>query len=175
MPLSKLLSVAQLSAKLQCARSTVRKLVVNGELHASRISHRTIRVSESDLQAYLDSRATYPRQSQTQRYGSPMTNEQLAAILAERVMGWTVGPERYMMGGRRWIPRWRFQPIEKLEDAFRLLEEAMPQEYSIRGDDKGNIQVQVRIAGTAGEAHGTSRPLVITLAIARAVGVDVER
>ena len=57
MPVSKLLSVAQVSAKLQCARSTVRKLVADGELRASRISSRTIRISEADIQAYLDSRA----------------------------------------------------------------------------------------------------------------------
>jgi excisionase family DNA binding protein len=54
MPTSKLLSVAQVSAKLQCARSTVRKLVADGELRASRIRSRTIRVAETDLQAYLD-------------------------------------------------------------------------------------------------------------------------
>ena len=104
-----------------------------------------------------------------------MTSEQLTALLAERVMGWTVGPDRFMMGNRGWMPRWRFQPAEKLEDAFRLLEEAAPQEYSIGGDDKGNVHVQVRIAGTTGEARGMSRPLVITYAIARAVGVEVEQ
>ena len=47
----------QVSAKLQCARSTVRKLVAVGVLRASRISSRTIRISEVDLQAYLDGRA----------------------------------------------------------------------------------------------------------------------
>lgn len=57
MPISKLLSVAQVSAKLQCARSTVRKLIADGELRASRISRRTIRISEADLQVYLDGRA----------------------------------------------------------------------------------------------------------------------
>lgn len=57
MPVSRLLSVAQVSAKLQCARSTVRKLVADGELRASRISSRTIRISEVDLQSYLDGRA----------------------------------------------------------------------------------------------------------------------
>jgi excisionase family DNA binding protein len=57
MPVPRLLSVAQVSAKLQCARSTVRKLIADGELRASRIGIRTIRVSEADLQAYLDFRA----------------------------------------------------------------------------------------------------------------------
>jgi hypothetical protein len=103
-----------------------------------------------------------------------VSNDQLTAVLAERVMGWTVGPERFSMGNREWMPRWRFQPTEKLEDAFRLLEEAGPREYSICGDDKGSIHVRVRIDGTAGEARGTSKPLTLTYAIARAVGIEVE-
>ena len=89
-------------------------------------------------------------------------------------MGWTVGPDRFMMGNRGWTPRWRFQPAEKLEDAFRLLEEAAPEEYSICGDAKGSIHVRVQIAGATGEARGTSKPLAIAHAVARAVGIEVE-
>ena len=102
-----------------------------------------------------------------------MTSENLTAILAERVMGWTVGPDRLMMGNRGFTPLWRFQPAEKLEDAFRLLEEAAPEEYSICGDAKGSIHVRVQIAGATGEASGTSKPLTITQAIARAAGIEV--
>ena len=57
MPIPKQLSVAQVSAKLQCARSTVRKLVNTGSLRASRVGRRSIRISEADLQAYLDAQA----------------------------------------------------------------------------------------------------------------------
>jgi excisionase family DNA binding protein len=57
MSVPKLLSVAQVSAKLQCARSTVRKLIADGNLRASRIGSRTIRISETDFQAYLDGHA----------------------------------------------------------------------------------------------------------------------
>ena len=88
-------------------------------------------------------------------------------------MGWKVCPDRFSMANRRWMPRWRFQPADKLDDAFRLLEEATPQEYSIRGDDKGGIHVRVRINGSMGEARGTSKPLTITQAIARAVGIEI--
>ena len=102
-----------------------------------------------------------------------MTNEQLTAVLVERVMGWTVGPDRFMIGNRGWMPRWRFQPADKLDDAFRLLHEAAPEAYSICGDDKGSIHVQVRINGAAGEARGTSIPGAVTYAVARAVGVEV--
>ncbi len=103
-----------------------------------------------------------------------MTNDQLTALLAERVMGWTVGPDRFMTGNRSWISRWRFQPVEKLADALRLLEVAAPQEYSLRGDSEGNSLVRVRIGDATGEAFGASKPCAITWAIARAVGIEVE-
>jgi len=101
-----------------------------------------------------------------------MSNDQLTAVLAQRVMGWTVGPERFSMGNREWMPRWRFQPIDKLDDAFRLLQEAAPQAYRISGDDKGSIHVQVRINGAVGEARETSIPGAVTYAVARAVGIE---
>ena len=103
-----------------------------------------------------------------------MSNDQLTAVLAERVMGWTVGPERFMTGGRRWLPRWRFQPTENLLDAFRLLKGAAPDEYNLFGDDKGNILVRVRIGSVVGEARGVSTSLAISHAIAAAVGIDVK-
>ena len=103
-----------------------------------------------------------------------MTSEQFTAVLAERVMGWGVGPDRFLMGNRGWMPRWRFQPTESLVDAFRLLEEAAPQEYSMCGDNKGNFWVQVRIGGGTGAADGASKPRAITCAIARALGIEVE-
>jgi hypothetical protein len=103
-----------------------------------------------------------------------MTSEHLASLLAERVMGWSVGPDRFLTGNRGWIPRWRFQPSEKLVDAFRLLEQAAPDEYSLCVDAKGNFQATVTIAGATGEAHGVSKARVITCAVARAVGIEVE-
>jgi hypothetical protein len=103
-----------------------------------------------------------------------MTSENLAALLAKRVMGWGVGPDRFLMGNRGWMPRWRFQPAEKLADALRLLEEAAPEEYNMRGDSEGNVQVQVRIGDGTGEACGTSKPRAITLAVARALRLEVD-
>ena len=102
-----------------------------------------------------------------------MTSEHLAALLAERVMGWSVGPDRFLMSNRRWMPRWRFQPTEKLVDALRLLEVAAPEEYTLRGDSEGNIRVYVRIGGVTGEACSALKPRAITWAIARAVGIEV--
>ena len=103
-----------------------------------------------------------------------MTTEYLTGLLAEKVMGWTVGPDRFMMGCRRWQPRWRFQPVLRMDDAFRLLERAAPQEYSAGAATDGNFWAKVRIAGVAGEAREPSQAQALTFAIARAVGLDPE-
>ena len=103
-----------------------------------------------------------------------MTSDQLTAVLAERVMGWNVGPDRFMMGGRRWLPRWRFQPARRLEDAFRLLERLAPQEYAMGAAETGGFWAKVRVAGTTGEARESSQARAVTFAIARAIDLKVD-
>jgi hypothetical protein len=78
------------------------------------------------------------------------------------------------MGQRRWQPRWRFQPVKRLEDAFRLLEHAAPQEFNMGAAEDGGFWVKVRVAGISGEAHEPSKQRAITFAIARALGLDVD-
>jgi hypothetical protein len=102
-----------------------------------------------------------------------MSSELLTATLAQKVMRWGVAPDRFLMDRRRWMPRWRFQPSEKLQDAFRLLEAADPEEFSI--DARGRTcTVSVQIGGTVGEASDTSKARAITHAVARAVGLEPE-
>ncbi|HEY1205254.1 MAG: hypothetical protein ABSH46_11190 [Bryobacteraceae bacterium] len=103
-----------------------------------------------------------------------MTTDQLTAVLAKRVMGWGVGPDRFLTANRGWMPRWRFQPTENLDDAFKLLENAAPQDYSM-GDGGKGFRVRVRIGRTVGEAHDISKPRAITFAVARAVGIEVDK
>lgn len=100
-----------------------------------------------------------------------MTSERLTAILAERVMGWRVAPGRFMMGDRIWKPAWRFQPVEKREDAFHLLDAAKAAEYSIAAH--GNrFTVRVLVDGTTGEATESCESRAITYAVARAIGLE---
>lgn len=103
-----------------------------------------------------------------------MTNDQLTTMLAERVMGWRAGPNRFLIGNRGWLPRWRFQPSERVEDANRLLERAAAQEYSMDRAQDGWFRVWVRIAGATGEARESSQARAITFAIARAIGLEVD-
>jgi hypothetical protein len=90
-------------------------------------------------------------------------------------MGWRVGPDRFLTGKRGWLPRWRFQPAQRVEDAYRLLKQAEPQECTIDRAADGPFWVKVRIAGTTGEARESHEARAITFAIARAIGIEVDR
>ena len=96
----------------------------------------------------------------------------LTDLLVHRVLRWTVAPDRYLMGGRQWLPKWRFQPLQRLEHAFQLLNAATPQEYTL-GSEKGGFWARVCIAGTTGEAHEGFQARAITLAVARALGLEI--
>jgi len=102
------------------------------------------------------------------------TDEQLTAILAERVMHWRPAPDRYLKPGRSWIPKWRFSPLTNLDDAFQLLERAGAR-YTLASDTGASVSAEVEIGERKGRASGRSVPRVITIALARAVGVEVDR
>lgn len=103
-----------------------------------------------------------------------ITSEGLTAILAERVMGWGVGPDRFLMGNRRWMPRWRFRPLDRLSDAIRLLEAAAPERYTMRAEKDCLVTVRVQIAGSTGQACERSKPRAVALAIANALQIPVD-
>jgi hypothetical protein len=101
-----------------------------------------------------------------------MSVERLNDLLAERIMGWRVAPGRFMMGGRGWKPTWRFQPTNRLEDAFHLLDAANPSEYCITARQGGLFTVRVQMGGAVGEASDNVKARAITYAVARAIGID---
>jgi hypothetical protein len=100
-----------------------------------------------------------------------MTDERMTSLLAERVMGWKRAPGRFLLGGRRWMPSWRFQPLLRREDAFRLLDAAAPSERSINNIGELSV-VRVVVNGRVGTASHTSEPRAITYAVAEAIGLD---
>jgi hypothetical protein len=104
---------------------------------------------------------------------TPISDRTLTAQLAQVVMGWRIGPGRFLKSDRSWTPRWKFQPLKRLEHALELLDKTVPQHFGMEGDEKTGFRVKVRIAGVIGEAHGQSKPRTIAYAIARAVGIAV--
>jgi hypothetical protein len=108
------------------------------------------------------------------RPNNGIREEHLAAVLAERVMRWGVGPDRFLLSNRRWLPRWRFQPTENIADAFQLLDAADLVDYDLHADRNGLHTAKVRTSGASGEASCSSMPRAICIAIARAYGIHVE-
>jgi hypothetical protein len=104
----------------------------------------------------------------------PLTADGLTALLVKRVLGWRAGPDRYLMADRQWLPRGKFQPTTRLEAAFRLLIAVKPVDYKLGGSGSGPCWARVRTSGGLGEATNPSMPLAICLALARALGINVE-
>lgn len=99
-----------------------------------------------------------------------MTRENLTSLLAERLMHWSVSPNRFLLGNRQWIPRWRFQPLSSLEDAFQLLDKSASA-FTL-SSATGMFTAEVRVGQQVGTATGKNKAATITLAIARANGLD---
>jgi hypothetical protein len=102
-----------------------------------------------------------------------MTDERLTDELAARGMGWRPAPDRYPKPGRSWIPKWRFQPLNKVADAFELLNHAA-HKYALSGGQNGVFTARVEIGDRTGEVSGESKARTIGLAVARALGIDRE-
>jgi hypothetical protein len=98
-----------------------------------------------------------------------MTNERLTELLVGKLLGWSVFPDRFIKSSRSWIPRWRFQPFARLEDAFLLLDKSGGT-YLLALDLPGVFTAEVRIGERIGKATGEPKAQAITLALSRALG-----
>lgn len=79
-----------------------------------------------------------------------MSEERLTAGLACRILGWPAPPDRFIKAGRKWLQRWGFTPLTKLEDAFDLLDHA-PTSYALTTNGCGSFKAEVRGGGHAGK------------------------
>ncbi len=102
-----------------------------------------------------------------------MTSAMLTKLLAERAMGWRSGRGRYLIGGGQWIAQNQFQPLTRVEDAFKVLRR-LDCAYSLAYRGSGVFAARVNIGQRAGEGSGRSEALALTLAAARALDIDVE-
>jgi hypothetical protein len=103
------------------------------------------------------------------------TPDQLTGSLVAAVLHWRVAPGRFLTSERGWLPRWKFQPAQKITDAIRLVEAAGTEEYSLTSNADGNFCATVRINGTTSEGCANTKPLAICLALAAAVGIEVDQ
>jgi hypothetical protein len=84
-----------------------------------------------------------------------ITEQSLTDALAERVLGWKAVPDRYIKSARSWLPKWRFQPFVRVEDAFQLLE-AGASSYRIEACGPGTFTAEIRIGSDTGKATDRS-------------------
>lgn len=103
-----------------------------------------------------------------------ISDQALTDALAERVMGWKATPDRFIKSGRSWLPKWRFAPLSRLDDAFQLLDHSSST-YKLERGEAGEFRVEVRFGGHVGRASGEPKARAITLAIARSLGIEVDR
>ena len=112
----------------------------------------------------------------TNRAAGSRSNEQVIADstlierLAHEVLHWRTAPGRFLTGNRSWRVRWKFNPLAKIEDAFKLIDAAEPTSYtiSLKGDC---FFVEVQVKGKIGKASGASRPRTIVMALARSLNL----
>jgi hypothetical protein len=100
-----------------------------------------------------------------------LNDRRITDELAHRVMGWRAAPNRFMKADRAWLPRWRFDPFSRFDDAFLLLHHAAAQ-YRLSITERGFFTAVVRVRGRTGKASGEPKPRTITLAIARSLGLE---
>ena len=110
------------------------------------------------------------RGREAEDYAGSMTTERVTASLVERVLGWRVGPDRFLLGNRQWIRRSGFEPFTNLKDAFQLLDKAASA-FKLSGTP-GRFTAEVSVENRSGSATGEHKAATITVAIARAVGLD---
>lgn len=101
---------------------------------------------------------------------SPIHDDELTARVVEAVLGWKASPDRFIKPGRSWTPRSRFKPLNRLEDAFLLLDSAGCK-FVLSVGSNGVFAAEVRIGDRTGNATGESKARTITLAICRVLGI----
>lgn len=72
------------------------------------------------------------------------TTERLSSLLAERVMGWGIGPNSFLMGGRHWLLRWRFRPAQNLARRISISEGSQPRSLH------DGLRREIRVLGPSG-------------------------
>jgi hypothetical protein len=101
-----------------------------------------------------------------------MNDDRLTETLVAQVLGWKVAPGRFMKFNRAWTPSWKFAPLKNLEQAFKLLDHAASS-YRLAKNAGGNFEAQVRLGARTGKASGQTMARTITMALARALGLEL--
>lgn len=102
-----------------------------------------------------------------------MSDERLTDELARRGLGLRPAPGRYLKSDGGWIVRSKFRPLVDIRDAFLLLD-ALAEDYALAATAGGVFTAQVRIGGRIGKSTSDLKARAISLAVAKAIGLEPE-
>jgi len=102
-----------------------------------------------------------------------MNEDRLTEKLAAEVLGWRTAPGRLIKPDRGWTPRWQFDPFTKIDDALRLVDSSASR-YTVTADRKKGFSARVHVGRRIGKASGESFARTITMALAYALGLEVD-
>lgn len=102
-----------------------------------------------------------------------MNDDRLTDKLAAEVLGWRTAPGRFIKGPRSWTPRHRFVPLKSLDDAFQLVDRVATsfRLTLVRGSQ---FFAEVQVGTCVGQASGELKARTVTIALARALGLEVD-
>jgi hypothetical protein len=101
-----------------------------------------------------------------------VSDEHLTSELAVRAMRCRRAPCRYLKPDGGWTSRSGFRPLVDVKDALKALD-TTTKDYSLVAK-QGVITVEVRLPERTGQATGKCQGLTISLALAKAHGIDAE-
>ncbi len=96
----------------------------------------------------------------------------LTEALALQVFGWRSAPGRFLKPGRGWVAKSRFNPFERIEHAVQLLDQASERYILSCTHGRVSFSAEVTIGARTGSARGELKARTITVAIARALGME---
>jgi hypothetical protein len=101
-----------------------------------------------------------------------MNDERLTDELAAEILGWRTAPGRFLKPNREWLVRHRFAPLKSLDDAFQLVDRvATSCTLTMVG---GGVAAEVQVGTRVGRASAKSKARAVTMALARALGLEVD-
>ncbi len=110
--------------------------------------------------------------SQDRSQEAAASDVRLTEELVRQVLGWKVAPDRFIKSGRSWLPKWRFAPLSRLDDAFQLLDRSAST-YKLERTRDNAFSVEVQFDGRIGKASGEPKARTITIALAHALGLEL--
>jgi len=113
-----------------------------------------------------------PRPANQQATHSTASLERATDQLVNKILGWRIGPGRFLKPGRGWTPRSRFKPFERLEDVFFLLK-TVGGTFVLCLEPDRTFTASILVRGRSGKTTGSLSARTIAIALCKALEIGV--